>query len=186
LFGLGVGLFCCSSALELELLGVLEFVMASSIDTIYKYTEALIKEQESSLVRLDTKSTVLIAFAGTIAKVTIDLNSKAMISIDCFSQLISFKLSAVVYIFSALTVFLASLGITARARELAVDPKELMSDEWFDLDEDIHKGYIISSWITMMNEQCKLAKRKSFRLNLTVICLNIAMFSLIIIVLQLK
>ena len=160
--------------------------MASPIETIYKYTEALLKEQETSLVRLDTKSTVFIAFAGAIAKVAIDLDSVSLVTISCLARSVSFKLSFVVYIFSALTVFLASLGITAHPRGLTVDPQELMSDEWFDRDEDMHKGYIISGWIATMRENEKLAKRKSIRLNLTVVCLNIALFSLIAIAFQIK
>ena len=118
-----------------------------------------------------------IAFAGTIAKFAIDLKDVSVVNISLFGQFISFKLTILVYIFSALTVLLASLGITARARGLAVDPQELMSDEWFALDEDMHKGYIISSWIATMAEYRKLAQRKTIRLNLTVLSFNIALFS---------
>lgn len=186
LFGLGLGLICWFSGLELESTGLLEFVMVSSIDTIYKYTEALLKEQESSLLRLDTKAAVLIAFSGTIAKIAMDFDAKSLVTIILPAESISFKLSIIVYIFSALTVFLASLGITAHQRGLVVDPQELMSDEWFDLDEDMHKGYIINSWIETMKEYRKLGQRKSIRLNLTVVCLNIALLSLVAIAFNLK
>jgi hypothetical protein len=153
----------------------------SSIETIYKYTESLLKEQESSLVRMDTKATVLIAFAGTIAKTSMDLDSSSIVPCVLFGHLIQFRLSWIVYIFSALTVLCASLGITAQPRGRAVDPSELMTDEWFDRQETEHQGYIISGWIATMEEYRHLAKRKINRLNLTVVFFNVSFFALIII-----
>jgi hypothetical protein len=154
----------------------------SSIEIIYKYTETLIKEQESSLTRLDTKSTVLIAFAGTIAKIAIDIDSKSIVPLSLYGNQVNFRLSIMVYFFSAITVILASLGLTARARGQAVDPKELMEDEWFERDENMHQGYIISGWIATMEQYHQLSRKKIIRLNLTIVSLNIALITLMVIV----
>ncbi len=152
----------------------------SSIETIYKYTEALLKEQESSLLRLDTKATVLIAFAGTIAKTAMDIESSSIIPFALFGHLKEFRLSWVVYTFSSLTVLFASLGVTAKTRGRAVDPSELMEDKWFQQEEEYHQGYIISGWIETMKEYRHLAKKKIKRLNITVVFFNISFFALIV------
>jgi hypothetical protein len=151
----------------------------SSIETIYKYTEALLKEQESSLLRLDAKATVLIAFAGTIAKTAMDIESSSIITFVLCGHPREFRLSWVVYIFSSLTVLCASLGVTAKTRGKAVDPSELMEDEWFQEEEEYHQGYIISGWIETMKECRHLAEKKIKRLNITVIFFNISFFTLI-------
>ena len=146
-----------------------------SIDIIYKYTESLVKDRNAGLVRLDMKSTVLIAFAGAIFKLATDLDAQSLIHVNS----LDFKLSWLVYIFAGLTVLLASLGLTASKTIGCVDPRILMSDEWFDLDDDLHKGFIINTWIVALDEQTALAQRKHLRLNLTIWSLNIALFGTI-------
>jgi hypothetical protein len=178
LFGLEASDF--STLLEL---GLLEsfwelFDMAGSIDIIYKYTESLVKDRNAGLVRLDTKSTVLIAFAGAVLKLAIDLDARSVVHLSS----IDFKLSWLVYSFAGLTVLLAALGLTASGNIGVVDPRILMTDEWFDLDEDMHKGFIINTWIVALDEQTELARRKHLRLNLTVLSLCLALFVSIFIV----
>lgn len=52
----------------------------SNVELIYSYTESLIKAQEESLNRLDTKLSAFLAFAGVALRFAIDLPNKSTLT----------------------------------------------------------------------------------------------------------
>jgi hypothetical protein len=122
-------------------------------ELIYNYTEALIKAQNESLNRLDTKLGGLLAFTGVLVKIAADLPGRTALQgitgLICYSCIL---LKVLTLVFLALAALKLCIGITAKLREKVVSPQALMRDEWYFADQENCKCYIINTWIKTEQE----------------------------------
>jgi hypothetical protein len=150
----------------------------SNIDLIYQYTASLLKEQGDSLNRLDTKLSAFLGFGGLTLRFALNLPSKPWHeSLQNPAYLSCLILKVITCILAGACVFICAFGLTASLRGIAVDPKELMDDEWFQREEEICKGYIISAWIKITDEFEIVGKRKGQTLNIAIWCISIAIIA---------
>ena len=94
-----------------------------SLDTIYNYTESLIKAQEESLNRLDSKSSTFIGFSGVLIRLALDLPNN--------------KIKTAVCIFALITIGISSLGLTCKSTGETLTPTDLRNhyeQKWMDND----------------------------------------------------
>ena len=141
----------------------------SNIDLIYSYTEALIKSQEDSLNRLDTRLGAFLAFSGVILKFATDLPVHPQLeSLDNLACNTCFLLKMLVCSFATAAILVSTLGLTAKLRGCVVNPKSLMNDEWYFADKERCKAFIVNTWIQTEQEYNSLGIEKGKRLNLTV------------------
>jgi hypothetical protein len=159
----------------------------SNVELIYSYTESLIKAQEESLNRLDTKLSAFLAFAGVALRFAIDLPNKSTLTqtpelVTIISLLL--KLSACGL--SVASILVSAWGLTARMRGSVVSPETLMSDKWYWEEAQRCRAFIINTWIRTEREYKKIGSRKGKNLNLAIkiICGSAIAFALDIVLLS--
>lgn len=123
---------------------------SGKLDTIYKYTQELLKEYESSLNRLDTKIAGFIGFSGVLIRLALDLPTDSEIK----SVLRGFICGL-----SALTVLISTFGLVAKPSGVVADPKNLM-DRFFNKPQEWHQAYIINGWVDTLDEYKHVARKK--------------------------
>lgn len=153
----------------------------SNVDLIYSYTESIVKAQEESLNRLDTRLGTFLAFAGVTLRFAVDLPGKSELTgiSECIaSSSLALKLAACG--FSIASIVVSSLGLTARMTGRTVSPETLMSDKWYWEKEQRCKAFIVNTWIKMLEEYKKTGLKKAKTLNLAIrlICGAAIAFSL--------
>jgi hypothetical protein len=158
-----------------------------NIDLIYSYTEALIKSQEDSINRLDTRLGAFLAFSGVILKFAIDLPSH--LSLESAGNLACntcFLLKIAICGFTIAAIIVSTLGLTAKQRGRVVDPERLMDDKWYFANNERCKAFIINTWIETKKEYILVGNTKGKRLNLTIrlICFAAIAFGLNIVLLS--
>lgn len=109
-------------------------------------------EEGESLTRIDNKISIFIGFSGILIRLAYDLPHE---------NYVSFLLRCTVCIFALLSIVTSSFGLLSRPSGNVVDPKELMSDEWFfEMAEDDHKAYITNGYIETLDEFEKLLSKR--------------------------
>ena len=123
------------------------------VKTIYEYTQRLLTEEGESLTRIDNKVGIFIGFSGILIRLAYDLPHQTFIL---------FLLRCAVCIFAVLSIAVSSLGLLSKPSGNVVDPKELMSDDWFfEMEVDDHQAYITNGYIETLDEfEILLAKRR--------------------------
>lgn len=125
------------------------------LKTIYDYTLTLYEKQEASLNRIDTKSSTFIGFSGVLIRLALDLPDVGVLEPH---------LKIGTCILSFLTIFLSSLGLSAKSSCFMPDPKFFMKDinGYFNLaDPQQHQmGCIINGLIDVMDDNEKIAQIK--------------------------
>jgi hypothetical protein len=144
-------------------------------ELIYKYTEALLKEQSESLNRLDTKLSAFLAFTGVLVRFVGDLSGTVTVhGLTCNTCTL---LKIVAYISLGTSAFLLCLGLTAKLRGKVISPKTLMRDEWYFSDRNEISDYIISAWIEAEKEYEQLGFAKGRKLTVSVWLIALALVS---------
>ncbi len=148
-------------------------------ELIYNYTQELLKTQNESLNRLDTKLSVFLAFIGVLVRFSSDLSVVVSIKgLRCYSCNL---LQILAYISLGVAALLLCLGLTARFRGSVISPKALMRYEWYFAKKIDISDYIISAWIEAEEEYQKLGLYKSRKLNIAV---TLIAFSLVFIIIN--
>lgn len=138
----------------------------SNIELIYSYTESLIKAQEESLNRLDTKLSAFLAFAGVSLRFAVDLpNKSTLIQTPELVTHISLLLKLFACGLSVTSILVSAWGLTARMRGSVITPETLMSDEWYWEEAERCRAFIIGEWIKTEREYKKTGLRKGKNLN---------------------
>lgn len=141
----------------------------SNIELIYSYTESLIKAQEESLNRLDTKLSAFLAFAGVSLRFAIDLpNKSALAGIPALVASTSLLLKQLAIGLSVLSIIVSVWGLTARMRGSVVNPETLMSDRWYWEEAERCKAFIVNTWVKTEREYKAIGLRKGKNLNLAI------------------
>jgi hypothetical protein len=141
----------------------------SNVDLIYSYTESLLKAQEESLTRLDTRLGTFLAFAGVSLKFAVDLPKKSELTgiSECIVNS-SLVLKLVACGFSTASIVMCVLGLTARMAGNTVSPKTLMSDKWYWEEGQRCRAFIVNTWIEASKEYKKTGLKKAKTLNLAI------------------
>jgi hypothetical protein len=138
----------------------------SNVELIYTYTAALIKAQEDSLNRLDTKLSAFLAFAGVSLRFVVDLPNKSQLEgIPTTILVTSMVLKILACFFCLVSIVICVLGLTAKMRGAVVDPEILMDDKWYWEEPDRCRAFIINTWIDTSKEFRALGKKKGGTLN---------------------
>jgi hypothetical protein len=138
----------------------------SNIELIYGYTEALLKVQEDSLNRLDTKLSAFLAFAGVLLRFASDLpNRSVLVKVPVLVIYGSLLLKLLACVFSVAAIVVCVLGLTATRRGTVVSPERLMDDQWYWEQEQRCRAYIVVSWVQTEQEYTKIGQKKGRTLN---------------------
>lgn len=141
----------------------------SNIELIYSYTESLIKAQEESLNRLDTKLSAFLAFAGVSLRFAVELpNKSALAAMPVLVTNTSLLLKQFAIGLSLLSLIVSVWGLTARRRGSVVNLETLMSDQWYWAEVERYRAFIVNTWIETEREYQALGSRKGKKLNLAI------------------
>jgi hypothetical protein len=153
----------------------------ANTDLIYSYTEALIKAQNESLNRLDTKLGGFLAFTGVLVKFAADLPGgnalREATGFTCYSCIV---LKVLTFGFLVIAALFLCLGLTAKLRGKVVSPKVLMKDEWYFADKENCQCFIINTWVEAEKEYVQVGFEKGRRLNGAVWLISAALTTLTI------
>lgn len=142
---------------------------ASNVELIYSYTEALVKAQEESLNRLDTKLSAFLAFAGVSLRFVVDLpNNSQLEGMPIWVTDSSLVLKTFSCVFCVLSITVCVLGLTAKMRGVTVDPEVLMNDTWYWTHPSRCRAFVINTWINASKEYQTLGQKKGKTLNFAI------------------
>lgn len=149
------------------------------LDTIYQYTESLLKAQEESRQRVNLRTGAFIGYIGVLLRLTLDLpNTNKIITLPLKHEFIisGFHLKIAISILCCAALVISVLALTIRfIGQEVIHPSALMSDEWFyNYTEDEHKSCIINSWISAMDKYEKIDKKRQIRFNITAALFTVA------------
>jgi len=130
----------------------------TNINFIYTYTEAFLKDRDTSLRSLNTKCAGLVALSGALLKSFVEIEGCA----DCN------RLKIGVLISLALAMISGLIGLLAKACGDVADPVTLYKDYYYE-SEEISKRDVIGTWHKAIEQLTKQAKYKGY-------CFNIGIF----------
>ncbi|MBD2653108.1 hypothetical protein H6G45_06325 [Synechocystis sp. FACHB-383] len=139
--------------------------MGNSLDTIYKYTEFCVQKTSANLKGLDAKMQIFIGFSAVLIRLAADLSP--------WFRLSTCSLAFTVIVFCAVSLKGSNVGPMAH-------PSVLLEDKWFKQGEEVHKGYIVSSWVDALDDYDSVISRKQRNLLwiIGLFCAAIACYSI--------
>jgi len=141
---------------------------------IYDYTEKLYKLKSDNIDLLNTRLGVILGVSGGLLKFVFDLPSKDLVIqyLPC-NTCFAFKLLACGLTF--LAIFVTVYGLQSKAIGVLVQPRKLMTSEWYEKPEEKQRAYIINSWVEAIDEFTLSAQKKSKALNHSIALLIVAL-----------
>ena len=131
-----------------------------SLNTIFQYTESLVKVQEDTLNRLDSKFSTFIGFSSVLVRLAMDLQDEHIKVIVCCMGVVS--------------IILGATGLMATVGGASLHPRTLLESEHLDDGEMAHQLLIVTDQIDLMSEYQSLMKRKHSRNNWMIGCFCLA------------
>lgn len=129
----------------------------SNAQIIFTYSENMIRAQIGELTGLNYRLTALLALAGVELKMVVDLKTWTLPA--CFSVLAG--LAAIVW---------ACKGLFAKPGSPFVSIDNLMSDEWYEADEEKLRCYIINTWARASKQINDIGHQRSIAVNCGIGC----------------
>lgn len=154
---------------------------SNNSEIIYSHTQSLLKSQQESLNRLDTKMGAFLAFAGVLLRFAINLPGKEELAaspkLACNTCLL---LQIIVCIAATVSAVISGLGLTAKPKGNVPGPKTLMKDDIYGLDQETLRCRIINTWAQTEEEYTSVGEQKGNLLNCSIIasCISIIAFAL--------
>ena len=135
----------------------------------YEYTEKFYSILDKNIDNLNTRLGTFLGFSGLLLRLALDLPGKGAETVENLPCLTCLILKVAVCLLAAASLFVSTLGLTARNTGKIVKPEILMSDKWFfESSEDECKAMIAKTTIEGTQDSENIIERKARQLNISI------------------
>lgn len=138
---------------------------------VYQYTESFLKQCDKNQDDLNSRLTTFLGFGGILLRFGLGLPD------ECRSYLL---LKIIVLFCTACSIYISGLGLLANPMGQAIKARSLMTDEWFEKQNEVIKASIISTWINSIEalELVSIEKQKKLNQSIRILMLSVIAFSI--------
>lgn len=136
-----------------------------NLEFALKYAEKVFEAKNKTIDNLNTRSGTFLGFSGVLLKFGLDLH-------DNCPMCLLLKISTLGLL--CLSILFNALTLLANSKGYIMQPRKLMSDEYFKEEHNIIKARITNTLIEALEELDLDAIKKSQYLNSGIICITLA------------